>query len=225
MPVIVPTTSPFITTEALRYRAGLVGRQPLGDEVSVQSWIAELDPHITGTVQDQLTTAAVNRESERLLRSGLPDDLITVADISCIFHNAVPETLRGNGFNTWPALKPEKPEPGDTGGQGTGDGPPPGLPQAGTPTNLETYWWGWELYVSHQSVLEITGGEKTFAAIFALLAAAIPGPAHFVLGAAAGALAVQIAWLTWADAHCNGGGAYLDETWAALGAPWIRTVC
>ena len=63
----------------------------------------------------------------------------------------------------------------------------------------------------------VTGYLASLAAL-----AVIPG---IVLGAVAAFLAIQSGWLLAADAACDNGGAFVQQTWLALGAPWIKRVC
>lgn len=59
-------------------------------------------------------------------------------------------------------------------------------------------------------------GAAAIAGYFASVLGPIPA---IVFGAVAAFLAFQAAWLAWADSRCEGGGAFLEEPWLALGAP------
>jgi hypothetical protein len=73
MAILIPNTSPALTSDAIQtavIRAQeLQGQFP--DEMSVISWVAAMDEHINGSVQEGVTTVSIDRGSPRLAQAGL----------------------------------------------------------------------------------------------------------------------------------------------------------
>lgn len=84
------------------------------------------------------------------------------------------------------------------------------------------YWWGYTTYFNDCAVDDIVFGDTTAAAIAGVVAAVCP-PCSIIAAAVGLYLAVEAAWLQWADQHCGNRGAYLNGTW--VGGNWISTVC
>jgi hypothetical protein len=227
MAILFPTRIPVLTVENFRVaeiRAQeFQGQVP--DEMSVVQWITMMDQYINGRTHQGVTTVSLDKESPDLAQASVPEDFIAATELSCTIHNAQPKALRSKGFVPW---LPVRNGGGGNGGRGGGHGGGGGGGGGGGCTASATfsaYWWGCELYLNHCACNDVELAESSASAICAIIAKLAGGIPGIVLGIIGAFLAGESAWLQWADGNCGYQGAYLDQTWAALGIPWIRTVC
>jgi hypothetical protein len=83
-------------------------------------------------------------------------------------------------------------------------------------------WWGTSYYLNSCLVNDIAFGLLGGAGLAGVIAALCP-PCAPIAGTLAAVLGIYSGWLYWADNHCGGAGAYLNESW--LGQVWVSTVC
>jgi len=181
--------------------------------------------------------ASIDRNSDRLVADRVHDDFVSAVELSCNIYNAQAAPLRGlHRGQLHPLMHPRNGGPetnGDDGGgrpkdtpTSPGDTPPPPGGCVSS-ASVRFDWWGFEVYLNHCAVNDlqfIEGGSSAVLTAIALWLAGNPVSA-IVLGAIAASIALNLAWLTWADNHCSGRGAYLEEPWIALGSSWVRPVC
>ena len=202
--LVLPQTSRILSKEhdriiSLRRESILEGNPPT---LSIPEWIAVMDPFIT------------EKHSHGLLSYRLGDtraelsDFAEIAAMSCAAFNGLPErhrTHKPEDFTPKPFVFSA--ERCDEEGQ------------------YRSYWWGPSLYLNHCACIHVGLLEASAGAITGFLAALIGGIPAIVLSAVAAFLAIESAWLLSADAYCDNGGAFVQQTWLSLGTPWIKNVC
>lgn len=230
MELLLPNRNPIYTLDQIKIAALRAkewqGKYP--DKLGVLPWIAAMEPFIRQVSEAGQTSALVHREASALASAGLAEGFILAAEHSCVLYNLQPKTMARTASSTWAPIH-QNGGGGNGGGRGGGSGSGSGSGGGGCPANgsFSGYWWGYEFYLNHCAIGDISTVESDLGQIATVLAA-IPGIgaiATLVLTAVAAFLSIEGQWLSWADSHCNNGGAFLDGTWVSVGTPWVRTVC
>jgi hypothetical protein len=205
--LLLPNASSIITNEHERIRDLRAAEVDLNDppaSMSVLQWIRVFDPVIKEERQAGVSRFFVDTDNAAVAAAG---EYSTIASASCAVHNELPESARAISCRE---QVPERFEVESF------------CVRSGT---FAAYWWGYSIYCNHCLCADISFGENGATAIAGVLSAAIGGIPGIVLAAVAGYLAIEAAWLAWADNQCGNIGAFINGTWLSIGTPWVKTAC
>ncbi len=203
--ILLPPTSVVETSEAervLHLRARDYASVPPG-QLTVPQWITLLDQYVAEERRAGVSSFSITEDAVPF-----EGTFVDTARLSCAVYNALPESSRASNLDGGTiAQRFDADDVCQAAGRYSG------------------YWWGYSLYLNHCLCVDIAFALAGGGAVTGLVGAVIGGIPGIVLGSVAAFLAIEAAWLAWADAHCNNSGAFVSGTWLSVGTPWIKTTC